>query len=70
MFNFLALLDIRVFGHLIITIAASDWPHTIFTARLFLFRISLLFVSIHKHIRSYKQVLTDRVSKFLKERSK
>ena len=28
MFNFLALLDIKVFGHLIITIVASDWPHT------------------------------------------
>ena len=26
--------------------AASDWPHTFFTARLFLFSISLLFVSM------------------------
>ena len=39
MFNFLALLDIRVFGHLRITIVASDWPCTFFTARLFLFSI-------------------------------
>ena len=43
MFNFLALLDIRVFGRL--TIVASDWPRTFFTARLFLFSISLLFVN-------------------------
>ena len=28
MFNFLALLDIRVFGRLAITIVASDWPRT------------------------------------------
>ena len=48
MFNFLALLDIiRSFWSLI-TIVASDWPRTFFTARLFLFSISLLFVSIQK----------------------
>ena len=39
MFNFLALLDIRDFGRLIIAIVASDWPHIFFTARLFLFSI-------------------------------
>ena len=27
--------------------AASDWPHTFFIARLFLFSISLLFVSTY-----------------------
>ena len=31
-----------------ITIVASDWPRTFFTARLFLFSISLLFVTIQK----------------------
>ena len=46
MFDFLALLDTRVFGRLRITIVASDWPRTFFTARLFLFSISLLFVSM------------------------
>ena len=30
--------------------AASDWLYTLFTARLFLFRISLLFVSIHREM--------------------
>ena len=44
MFNFLALLDIRVFGRLYITIVASDWPRTFFTPKVFLFSISLLFV--------------------------
>ena len=39
MFNFLALLDIRGFGRLRITIVASDWPRIFFTARLFLFSI-------------------------------
>ena len=29
-------------------VVASDWPRTFFTARLFLFSISLLFVSIQK----------------------
>ena len=29
----------------LITIVASDWPHTFFTARLFSFSISLLFVN-------------------------
>ena len=45
MFDFLALLDIRVLGRLyplwlLIPIVASDWPRTFFTARLFLFSIS------------------------------
>ena len=40
MFNFLALLDIRVFGRIV----ASDWPRTFFTPKVFLFSISLLFV--------------------------
>ena len=47
MFNFLALLDISTFGRLYVFVA-SDWPRTFFTARLFLFSISLLFVSIQK----------------------
>ena len=34
-FNFLALLDIRVFGRLYITIVASDWPRTFFTPKVF-----------------------------------
>ena len=34
----------------LITIVASDWPRTFFTARLFLYNISLLFVSIQKQI--------------------
>ena len=33
-----------------ITIVTSDWPSTCFTARLFLFSISLLFVNIQKQI--------------------
>ena len=42
MFNFLALLDITVHSFWsLITIVASDWPHTFFTARLFL--SSILF---------------------------
>ena len=52
--NFLALLDIRDFWSLI-TIVASDGPRTFFTARLFLFSISLLFAS---RLYNYKQVLT------------
>ena len=43
MFNFLALLDIRVLVAYI-TIVASDWPRTFFTPKVFLFSISLLFV--------------------------
>ena len=39
MFNFLALLDIRAFGRLYITIVASDWPRTFLIAKLFLFSI-------------------------------
>ena len=38
------LIDIRVFGRLYITNVASDWPHTFFTPKVFLFSISLLFV--------------------------
>ena len=34
----------------IVIIVASDWPRTFFTARLFMFSISLLFVSIQKQI--------------------
>ena len=45
-FNFLALLDIRV----LVAYNHSDWPCTFFTARLFLFSISLLFVGIQKQI--------------------
>ena len=40
MFNFLALLVLVAY----ITIVASDWPRTFFTPKVFLFRISLLFV--------------------------
>ena len=50
MFNFLALLDIRVLVAYTVTIVASGWPHTFFIARLFLFSISLLFVNIQKQI--------------------
>ena len=49
MFIFLALVGIRVFGRLLITIVASHF----FTARLCLFRIPLLFVSIHKQMFIY-----------------
>ena len=45
MFNFLALLDIRVFGRLYLWLLIGL---ALFTARLFLFSISLLFVSIQK----------------------
>ena len=45
MFNFLALLDQYQSFWSLITIVASDWPRTFFTARLFLFSISLLFVN-------------------------
>ena len=37
-------IDIRVFD---ITIVASDWPRTFYTV---LFKIPLLFVSIHKEV--------------------
>ena len=40
MFNFLALLDIRVFGRLPLWLA-SDWPRTFFTPKVFLFSILL-----------------------------
>ena len=42
---FLASADIKVFGHTYLPIynAASDWPRTFFTPRVFLFSISLLF---------------------------
>ena len=44
---FLALPDIKDFGAYNYSYnAASDWPCTFFTARLFLFSISLLIVSI------------------------
>ena len=33
-----------------ITIVASDWPHTFFTPKVFLFSISLLFVRDSKKI--------------------
>ena len=39
MFNFLALLDIRVFGCLY-SIVASDWPRTFFIPKVFLFSIN------------------------------
>ena len=44
MFNFLALLDIRVFGRLYIyiTIVASDWPRTFFTPKVFCLAYTLL----------------------------
>ena len=45
MFNFLALLDTRIFVSLI-TFVASDWPRTFFTARLFLFSITHNYVYI------------------------
>ena len=49
--NFLASTDIKVFGSYIpICNAASDWPRTFFTPRVFLFSISLLFWK-------YKQIL-------------
>ena len=35
---------------LLYTYVASDWPRTFFTASLFLFSISLFFVSIQKQI--------------------
>ena len=37
--NFLASTDIKVFGHTYVPIcnAASDWPRTFFTPRVFLF---------------------------------
>ena len=39
--NFLASTDIKVFGHTYLRIcnAASDWPRTFFTPRVFLFSI-------------------------------
>ena len=43
MFNFLALVDIRVLVAYI-TIVASDWLRTFFIPKVFLFSISLLFV--------------------------
>ena len=49
MFNFLALLDIRVLVAYI-TIVASDWPRTFFIPKVFLFSISFLFVRDSKKI--------------------
>ena len=46
MFNFLALLDIIS----LITIVASDWPRTFFTARLFLFSICTYIASDSNYI--------------------
>ena len=50
--NFLASTDIKVFGRTYVPIynAASDWPRTFFTPKVFLFSISLLFWK-------YKQML-------------
>ena len=61
MFNFLALLDIRVFGRLYITIVASDWPRTFFTPKVFLFSIPitylfLLFVAFYQGIEGFLQL--------------
>ena len=52
MFNFLALLDIRVFGRLYITIVASDWPRTFFTPKVFLFSINI-YTYTASHIAIY-----------------
>ena len=47
--NFLASADIKAFGHTVHAClhAASDWPRTFFTPKVFLFSISLLFVHVH-----------------------
>ena len=38
--------------------AASDWPRTFFTPKVFLFSISLLFVNkYHYFVKAYKQML-------------
>ena len=41
MFNFLAVLDIRVFGRLRITIVASDWPQTFLQPGCFSLALSI-----------------------------
>ena len=39
-------------------LAASDWPRTFFTPKVFLFSISLLFVNkYHYFVEAYKQML-------------
>ena len=53
--SILALLDIRVFGRLYLWLLIGL---AFFTVRLFLFSISLLFVSIQNRIYYYKQVVT------------
>ena len=49
--NFLASTDIKVFGRTYVPIcnAASDWPRTFFTPKVFLFSISPLFWK-YKHM--------------------
>ena len=48
MFNFLALLDIRVLVAYI-TIVTSDWPRTFFTPKVFLFSINYTdFIRVYK----------------------
>ena len=56
MFNFLALLDIRVFGCLY-NLVASDWPRTFFTPKVFLFSISL------EILRKYYEEVVGEVAK-------
>ena len=67
MFNFLALLDIRVFGRLY-NHCGSDWPRTFFTPKVFLFSIfdiridtfvwinsNVINLSVHQLLKSYIQ---------------
>ena len=55
MFNFLALLDIRVFGHLYITIVASDWPRTFLHPRCFCLAYHFFLLEILR--KCYEEVV-------------
>ena len=54
MFNLLALLDIRVFGHLY---NHCDWPRTFFTAKV------LLFSFLLEILRKYYEEVVEEVAK-------
>ena len=66
MFNFLALLDIRVFGRLL-TIVASDWPCTFFPPKVFLFSIRCFCLAYHffllEILRKYYEEVVGEVVK-------
>ena len=57
MFNFLALLDIRVLVAYI-TIVASDWPRTFFTPKVFLFSYNYMLQNTNQALITMAGALT------------